>query len=124
MEEPVMNKLEEIISENEEGTKYIDFSKLPSKQEIRKRGYNFIDEEEYIRNTANYLSCFMLGNGNYVDGFIPKRNFKEEYENLNEINKMIPENSVKPIALVYNNSISKNYIGGYITKTNSKTKKM
>lgn len=114
------SKLEGLIKEGDKGQKYINVTSLPNKTEMENQGYHFVDEKEYIINVESYMSIFHPIDSDLVYCMILKRNFENEFKKLGEINKIIPENSVKPIALVYDDSISKNYIRGYITKTDGK----
>ncbi len=112
--------LEELIRESNDKRKYIGIASLTGKSNMDNNGYHFIDEKEYIAITAGNLSVFHPEITSFAQYMVFKRDFEYEFKNLDKINKIIPENSVKPIALVYDNSISKNYIRGYITKTNGK----
>jgi hypothetical protein len=111
------SKLEELVRQNSKGISFVNSASVPRKTELEKQGYHFVDENEYINKTEAYLSLFYPNNPDLTYHLILKRDFENEFENLSEINKIIPENSVKPIALVYDTSISKDYIRGYITKT-------
>lgn len=117
-----ISKLEEVIRKDNKN--YIKIEELPKINELQEKGYNFIDENVYLAEKASYLSNFQNIDPLVAYYMVPKRNFKYEFENLLRINKLIPENSVKPIALVYDDSLKKNYVRGYITKTNGKTMKL
>ncbi len=114
------HKLEELIRQNNDKRKYIDVASLPGKSKMNKIGYHFVDEKGYIITTTAYLSLFHPESADFAQSMVVKRDFEYEFENLEKINGIIPENSVKPIALVYDNSVSKNYICGYLTETNGK----
>ncbi len=118
------SKLDELIGQSKGGIKSVNFASMPSKIELEKQGYHFVDEKEYIANVKSYISVFHSSNSGLEHYMILKRNFESEFEKLGEINKIIPENSVKPIAIVYDNSISNNYIRGYLTKTNGEIYKL
>ena len=113
-----ISKLEEVIRKDNKN--YIKIEELPKINELQEKGYNFIDENVYLAEKASYLSNFQNIDPLVAYYMVPKRNFKYEFENLLRINKLIPENSVKPIALVYDDSLKKNYVRGYITKTDGK----
>jgi len=112
-------KLEDLIKIDSNKQSYIDVVDMPKKVEMEAEGYNFVDEKGYIIRTAAYISLFSPEIADFAQSLVYKRDFPREFENLRKINEIIPKNSVKPIALVYDNSISKNYIRGYITKTDS-----
>jgi hypothetical protein len=113
-------KLEELIRQSNDKKKYIDIASLPGKPEMNDAGYHFVDENEYIITTAAYMSLFHPESTDFAQSMVLKRDFEYEFKNLDKINRVIPENSVKPIALVYDNSVSKDYIRGYLTETNGK----
>lgn len=115
-----LSKLEDLVNENVK--EYINFKDLVKNiDNLREKGYNFIDEQSYITEKAGHMSIvnnidFML-----AENLIPRRDFEYEVKNLYKINEIIPENSVKPVAFVYDDSIEKNYIRGYLTKSNSES---
>ncbi|MCL4397142.1 hypothetical protein M1494_02235 [Candidatus Parvarchaeota archaeon] len=114
------NKLEELIKQDDGGIRSVNFASMPHKNELEEQGYHFVDENEYIAKTEAYISLFHPNTSDLAHHLILKRNFENEFEKLEEINSIIPENSVKPIAMVYDNSISKGYVRGYITKTDGR----
>ncbi|MCW1295225.1 MAG: hypothetical protein QXD02_04425 [Candidatus Parvarchaeum sp.] len=118
------SKLEELIKQDSKGIGYVNFASMPGKIELEKEGYHFVDEKDYIMKVESYISVFHPNNPDLAHCMVLKRNFENEFEKLGEINKIIPENSVKPIALVYDNSISNNYIRGYLTKTDGELYKL
>ncbi len=112
-----ISKLENLV----DGRKRINFEELPDLGYLKENGYNFIDEKAYLIEKAAYLSGINNIDFMLAINYIPRRNFIEEYDHLTKINEAIPKNSVKPLVLVYDNSIKKDYIRGYITKTSSET---
>ncbi len=110
------NKLEEVIGKN----KYVDVSDMPKKDELAKNKLKFIDENEYIDITAANMSNFNPLYAEYARNLITKRDFKSEYSNIEKINMILPENCVKPVVFVTDNSISKGYIRGYLVELNGK----
>lgn len=112
-----ISKLEKLM----DGRKHVNFEELPDLKCLKENGYNFIDEKTYLIEKAAYLSGINNIDFMLAINYIPRKNFIEEYNNLTKINKTIPKNSVKPLVLVYDNSIKKDYIRGYITKSSSET---
>lgn len=115
-----LSKLEDLVNENVK--EYINFKDLVKNiDNLREKGYNFIDEQSYITEKAGYMSIVNNIDSMLAENFIPRRDFEYEVKNLYKINEIIPENSVKPVAFVYDDSIEKNYIRGYLTKSNSES---
>ncbi|MGC8533712.1 MAG: hypothetical protein ACP5MV_03755 [Candidatus Parvarchaeum sp.] len=110
------SNLMNLIEETNKGSKYVNIKSLPNRTELENQGYHFIDEKAYITEISAFISMSYPETVDFAPYLVMKRNFKHEFEELGKINEIIPENSVKPIALVYDDSISKNYIRGYITK--------
>ena len=115
------NKLEELIKSDGKGRRYIDVTALPDKNDIIRRGYNVCDEKEYTVRTAAYIALFNPMYSDYAQNMVLKRDFEYEFKNLEKINEIIPDNSIKPVAFIRDDSVSKGYIRGYITKTDKVT---
>ncbi|MCL4391432.1 hypothetical protein M1112_01925 [Candidatus Parvarchaeota archaeon] len=114
------NKLEELIKYNGKGGKYIDVADL-DKNDLINQGYNVCDEKEYTIRTAAYIALLNPVYSDYAQNLVLKRDFEYEFKNLEKINEIIPDNSVKPVAFVRDDSVSNGYIRGYITKTGKVT---
>ncbi|MEM0143480.1 MAG: hypothetical protein QXL94_05970, partial [Candidatus Parvarchaeum sp.] len=111
--------LDELV-ESAKKEKFTNYFDLPDKAELEKDGLKFIDERQYILTTAAYIGFFNPQVQDISENLVNKRDFNYEFDNIDKISKLIPENCVKPVSLVYDDSIAKGYICGYVVDTRGK----
>ncbi len=76
--------------------------------------YKMIDELTYNARVSQYLSITSPSVFGSLFNPFPARDMKEEYQNLKQINKMLPENTSKPVGMVLDEGVEKGYIRGYL----------